>query len=157
MAGYGILRNSVDIKKIIERQKMLNERLKELRLQYGLSQQQVGDSVGLSKMAVSRHENGVSTPKRAILRKYAALFHCSVDDLQGCSQEVIRKQDLKAIQTHLMGLWLDLVAEMRVHFGNDATMMATERMLKIDTGKMTTSVRVPLHARVFNESDEEED
>lgn len=56
-----------------------------------------------------------------------------------------------------MGLWLDLVAEVRVQFGACANLVATERMLKIDTGKMTTSVRVPLHARVFNESDEEED
>lgn len=136
---------------------MLHERLKELRLQYGLSQQQVGNVVGLSKMSVSRHENGIETPTRISLKKYAMLFNCSVDDLLGYSPEMVKKQDLKAIQTHLMGLWLDLVAEVRVQFGACANLMATERMLKIDTGKMTTSVRVPLHARVFNESDEEED
>lgn len=76
---------------------MLHERLKELRLQYGLSQQQVGNVVALSKMSVSRHENGIETPTRTSLKKYAMLFNCSVDDLLGYSPDVVKKQDLKAI------------------------------------------------------------
>lgn len=132
---------------------MLNERLKELRLKYGLTQQQVGNAIGVSKMSISRFESGLETPKEATRKKYAEFFNCDIEDLIGCAPNVIRKQDLKAIEAHLMGLWLDLIAEVRVQFGNDAYLTATERMLKIDTGKITASVKLPLDWQVFQDAD----
>ena len=46
-------------------------KLKETRLQRGLTQEQLADILGTSKQVISRYENGQRSPKLSIAIQYA--------------------------------------------------------------------------------------
>lgn len=58
-------------------------RLKELRVQAGLTQKQLGDRLGVTKSVVSFYELRERTPSPEVLVKIAAVFHVSTDYLLG--------------------------------------------------------------------------
>lgn len=41
---------------------MIGKRLKELRIQKGLSQQDLGDAIGVTKVSICGYENGTRLP-----------------------------------------------------------------------------------------------
>ena len=57
--------------------------LKKLRLQEGLTQQQLASSLGVTKSVVSYYELQARYPSPEVLRKLASLFHVSTDYLLG--------------------------------------------------------------------------
>ena len=59
------------------------ERLKELRIEYNLSQKSLGEIVNTSKMGVSHWESGHSEPSITQLVLLARFFDVSVDYLVG--------------------------------------------------------------------------
>ena len=59
------------------------ERLRDLRTEGNVSQQQLGEIVNMSKMAISHWENGHSEPSIAQLIRLAEFFGVSVDYLIG--------------------------------------------------------------------------
>ena len=58
-------------------------RLKELRLQAGLTQKQLSEQIGVTKSVVSFYELRERTPSPEILVKLATVFHVSSDYLLG--------------------------------------------------------------------------
>ena len=59
-------------------------RIKELRLQLGLSQKELGDKVGLKTAAIHKYENGiVINLKRSMIDKLADALNCSPVYLMG--------------------------------------------------------------------------
>ena len=60
-----------------------NERLKELRLERSLSQQELGKIVNVSKMAISHWESGHSEPSISQLIILSDFFEVTVDYLIG--------------------------------------------------------------------------
>jgi len=58
-------------------------RLKELRMQAGLTQKQLGERVGVTKSVISFYELRERTPSPEVLVKLAAIFHVSSDYLLG--------------------------------------------------------------------------
>ena len=58
-------------------------RLREQRLRKKLTQEQVGNLLGLSKATISGYENNTKLPSVAILRKLSALYGVSSDYLLG--------------------------------------------------------------------------
>ena len=56
-------------------------RLKDLRIEYGLTQEEVADKICVTKQAVSKWENGLSLPDVAALGSLAELFDTTVDYL----------------------------------------------------------------------------
>ena len=58
-------------------------RLKELRIQAGLTQKQLGELIGVTKSVVSFYELRERTPSPEVLIKLAAVFHVSSDYLLG--------------------------------------------------------------------------
>ena len=58
-------------------------RLKELRIEKGFSQQQLGNIVNTTKMAISHWESGHSEPSISQLITLSNLFNVSVDYLIG--------------------------------------------------------------------------
>lgn len=58
-------------------------RLKELRLQAGLTQKQLAEQIGVTKSVVSFYELRERTPSPEILIKLATVFHVSADYLLG--------------------------------------------------------------------------
>lgn len=57
------------------------ERLKELRLELGLSQQALADRLNVSQQTICKYENGMIEPNIDMLKTMAALFDVSVDYL----------------------------------------------------------------------------
>lgn len=62
---------------------LFKERLKDLRLERNISQQELGRIVNMSKMAISHWESGHSEPSIAQLIVLSNFFEVSVDYLIG--------------------------------------------------------------------------
>lgn len=62
---------------------MLNEKIKELRKQKGITQQQLADVLCVEKTNISKWESGAYEPGKMVLSKLAEYFNVSVDYLLG--------------------------------------------------------------------------
>lgn len=62
-------------------------RLKELRLQAGLTQKQLAEQIGITKSVVSFYELRERTPSPEILIKLTSIFHVSADYLLGIEKQ----------------------------------------------------------------------
>lgn len=62
---------------------MFYERLAELRKQRGLSQEELGEKVNVTRQTVSKWELGLTTPELDKLIELAKFFNCTVDYLVG--------------------------------------------------------------------------
>lgn len=63
--------------------KDLPQKLKALRVQYGYSQKQVAEKIGVSPSIVSGYETGERTPSTEILLSLSYLYNVSTDYLLG--------------------------------------------------------------------------
>ena len=62
---------------------MFAQRLLQLRKQKGLTQEQLAQNLGVTRVAVSLWETGKREPDLEMLRKMANTFEVSIDDLSG--------------------------------------------------------------------------
>ena len=60
-----------------------SDRLKEIRLNLGYSQQELADLLGTSKQVISRYENGLRSPKISVAAKYAKTLNLDLNYLLG--------------------------------------------------------------------------
>jgi transcriptional regulator with XRE-family HTH domain len=63
------------------------KKLKELRKQAGLTQQQLGERVGVTKSVISFYELQERSPSPDVLVKLSRIFHVSTDYLLGIEKE----------------------------------------------------------------------
>ncbi len=78
---------------------MLNEKIRELRKSYGISQVQLAKQLGVSKQCVSNWENDNVQPSVEMLKQIARFFNVSTDyllDLE--SKETIDVSGLTDLQ-----------------------------------------------------------
>lgn len=75
------LRSNADSKNPPEQAKSLGETLKAHRTSRGFTQEYVAETLGVSRQAVSKWENGTSDPSTANLMALARLYGLSVDEL----------------------------------------------------------------------------
>ena len=72
------------------------QKLKELRKQAGMTQQQLAERVGVTKSVISFYELRERAPSPDVLVKCAAIFHVSTDYLLGLDKaETIDVADLE--------------------------------------------------------------
>ncbi len=62
---------------------IIGERIKELRLEKGLTQLQLGKNIGVSQKAIDYWERAVNEPKASYIVKLAEFFGVSSDYLLG--------------------------------------------------------------------------
>lgn len=62
---------------------MIGKRLKDLRIEKGMSQQELGQAVGITKVSVCGYENGTRIPNLEKLVKLAEALETSTDYLLG--------------------------------------------------------------------------
>jgi len=60
---------------------MFTQKLKQLRLERGLSQQQIADKLGISNQAYSRWETGKFSPNLQSLEKIAKTLNVPIEEL----------------------------------------------------------------------------
>ena len=70
-------------------------RLAEIRKERGLTQEGLGESVGLTKLQIYRYEKGTSQPTLDVLKKIAVTLHVSLDGLVFDATERDPSEDLK--------------------------------------------------------------
>lgn len=58
-------------------------KLKQLRLEEGLTQQQLADRIGVTKSVISYYELQERYPSPEVLTKLASIFHVTTDSLLG--------------------------------------------------------------------------
>lgn len=61
--------------------------LKKLRLDAGMSQQELGERINRDKGIISRYENNYQTPPFETMRDFAAIFNVSLDYLGGVEKQ----------------------------------------------------------------------
>ncbi|HDR7601542.1 TPA: helix-turn-helix transcriptional regulator [Bacillus mycoides] len=66
---------------------MIGEKIKELRKNSKITQEQLGNAIGVSKMAISYFEKGKKSPGRESLEKIADYFNVTTDYLLGRSED----------------------------------------------------------------------
>ena len=70
-----------------------NIRLKELRLENGLTQKDLANIIEVGRTTISEYESGKIVPKQEGLLKIANYFNVSVDYLTGVSNEPATRKD----------------------------------------------------------------
>lgn len=87
------------------------EILKILRKKRGMTQQELGSQVGLSKAVVSKYENGMGYPSFDVLVRIAAFFGVTTDYLLGVSRG--KTVDVSGLTDSQIGIIHQLIAEFR--------------------------------------------
>lgn len=85
-------------------------RLKEARKRSAMTQQQVADSLGISRSSYTNIENGKRDPDTRTLRRLADLFEVSADYLLGLTDEPAPAQELFSL-TLKKGAYEELTPE----------------------------------------------
>lgn len=88
----------------------LSERLKQLRLEKDLRQDQLAKLVHMEKSSISMYENDVRQPSYEVLLRYADIFGVSVDYLLGRTTD--RSLDLSGLTAAEIALISELVDSM---------------------------------------------
>lgn len=88
-----------------------SDNLRMLRAKYKLSQQDVGDIVGLTSQAVSKWENDVAQPDNDSLIKLAKYFNVSTDYLLGIEKNEEKKEVVDPLDDILFSKAKDLSDE----------------------------------------------
>ena len=65
------------------KERLLPEKLKELRIEKGLSQREVSSALGMTRNAFTNYENGYREPSLDNLKKICQFFDVSADYLLG--------------------------------------------------------------------------
>lgn len=95
---------------------MVGKRLKEIRMQRGLSQQKLGDMVGVTKVSICGYENGTRVPTIDNLVKLADSLNITIDYLLGRDVNVINEENKSYIGS-ISYEDVSLIMELR-HFPN---------------------------------------
>lgn len=85
-------------------------RLKQLRLDKQLRQEQVARLVGVSKGAISAYETDIRQPSYEVLIRLANLYRVSVDYLLGRTDD--RTLDISGLTAHEVAMITELIASM---------------------------------------------
>ncbi len=89
------LKKYINSKEVREEKKLvarsLGEALKEHRLRCQMTQEFVAETLGVSRQAVSKWENGTSDPNTSNLMALAKLYHVSAEELLKCVEDPSRQ------------------------------------------------------------------
>ncbi|HHI3604973.1 TPA: helix-turn-helix domain-containing protein [Bacillus anthracis] len=69
---------------------IIGERIFELRKEKKLTQEKIGENIGVSKQTVSKYEKGTKIPSRENIEKLADFFNVPTDFLLGKSDSTIK-------------------------------------------------------------------
>ena len=93
---------------------IFSKRLKELRKKANITQQQLGNLVGVTKVSICCYENGTRTPTLETLIDLANNLNTDIMYLLGTEKYVIAEDD-KSCSINLAKSEIDLIKELRMH------------------------------------------
>ena len=65
-------------------------RIRELRITYNLTQNELAKKIGLNQSAIGKYEREELEPNIETLKKLSTLFECSIDYLLGFSDDFVK-------------------------------------------------------------------
>ena len=68
---------------------LIGKRIKDMRLEKGMSQQELGDLIGVTKVSICGYENGTRTPSLDTFCVLADIFETTTDYLLGREVPVV--------------------------------------------------------------------
>lgn len=74
------------------------DRLKTLRLEKGLTQEELAEKICVTKQAISKWENGISMPDVALLGSLAELYGTTVDFLLTGEEKVKIEKEIEIVE-----------------------------------------------------------
>ena len=92
---------------------MFGERLKQLRILKGLSQEELGKRLGVSKQAISNWEIENVTPALDMFQNIANFFHVTPNYLLGYEEHV--KLDVDGLEEHEISHIMSFIDDLKVH------------------------------------------
>lgn len=72
---------------------MIGKRVRELRIEKGMSQQELGNAIGVTKVSVCGYENGSRIPNLEKLIKLAEILETTSDYLLGREVPIINEEN----------------------------------------------------------------
>jgi len=93
---------------------VFGKRLKELRKQAGLTQQQLGDMIGVTKVSICCYENGTRTPTLDTLIDLADSLNTSLVYLLGADTLAVNESN-KEMKVNMAKDEIELIKELRRH------------------------------------------
>lgn len=78
---------------------MIGKRIKELRMMQGLSQQELGESIGVTKVSICGYETGTRIPNLEKLVKLADKLETTTDYLLGREVTVVNEENKSCVGT----------------------------------------------------------
>ena len=110
-----------------------NTRLKELRLEAGLTQKDLAKAIEVGRTTISEYESGKIVPKQEGLLRIANHFNVSVDYLTGVSNERdTRKQNVTDLDALLNSIHRILLNEYNTPVTYEGTVLSHKHKLIID-------------------------
>lgn len=93
-----------------------SNRIKQRRIQLGMSQEDLAFQVGTSQKQISRYERGMNDPTGDVLSKLASSLNTTTDYILGNSDNPTReviKNDLDDVETEIIQLLRDQPNQMK--------------------------------------------
>lgn len=91
-------------------EKNFGERLAKMRKAKGLTQEEVGEKLGISAQAVSKWENDTTLPDPMMIKELAALYGVTLNQIYGLEEETnVSIKDAKDINKMLLKVIVDTV------------------------------------------------
>ena len=95
---------------------LVGRRIKELRIKKGLSQQQLGEIIGVTKVSVCGYENGSRVPSLETFEQMAELFGTTTDYLLG-REVMIKNPNTREFAGTISEDDVNLITELK-HYNN---------------------------------------
>lgn len=116
---------------------IIGKRIKELRIKKGLSQQQLGEIIGVTKVSICGYENGSRIPSLDIFEHMADLFGTTTDYLLG-REVMIKNENSREFVGTMSQDDVNLITELR-HYNNLYTKLTkdTKRYVNLVNKKMS--------------------
>ena len=110
-----------------------NVRLKELRLNAGLTQKDLAKAIDVGRTTISEYESGKIVPKQEGLLKIANHFNVSVDYLTGVSNErATRKQNVSDLDSLLNTIHYILLDEYDTPVTYEGEQLSSRQKIIVD-------------------------
>ncbi len=93
---------------------LFSKRLKELRKERELTQKQLGEKIGVTKVSVCCYENGTRTPTLDTLIDLANALNVELTYLLGLDHFVVAEND-KSCAINLASNEIEIIRELRMH------------------------------------------
>ena len=95
---------------------LVGKRIKDMRLEKGMSQQELGDLIGVTKVSICGYENGTRTPSLETFCILAEIFETTTDYLLGREVSVVNEEGNEYIGS-ISKDDIDIIQELR-HYPN---------------------------------------